>query len=71
MRQQVCLLLEGILLYELAVRLVLLPQGEALCLTLIAQALPRFSAAQNFPVIGLIFFRMRFFCRRLAGDCIN
>lgn len=66
-----CLLLEGILLHELAVRLALLPRGEALCLTLIAQALPLFSAAQDFPVVGLIFFRMLFFVASLAGDCIN
>jgi hypothetical protein len=68
-----CLLLEGILLYELAVRLALFPRGEALCLTLIAQAMPLFSAAQDFPVVGLIFFRMLFYVAALLAtvstDC--
>jgi hypothetical protein len=68
-----CLLLEGILLYELAVRLALLPRGEALCLTSVAQAMPLFSAAQDFPVFGLIFFRMLFYVAALLAtvstDC--
>ena len=55
-----CLLVEGILLYELATQLALLPRGEALALTLLAQAIPLFSAAQDFPVFGLIVFRMLF-----------
>jgi hypothetical protein len=66
-------LIEGLLLYELAVRLVLLPRGEALCLTSIAQVMPLFSAAQDFPVFGLIFFRMLFYLSALLAtastDC--
>jgi hypothetical protein len=56
-----CLLAEGFLVYELAVRLARLSRGEALCVTLLAQAMPLFSAAQDFPVIGLIFFRLLFY----------
>ena len=55
-----CLLADGILCYELARRLAGLPSGEALAISVLAQAMPLFSAAQDFPVFGLIVFRTLF-----------
>jgi len=62
-----CLIIEGILVFELALRLAPLTRAEALSLSLLALALPLFSAAQDFPVFGLIVFRMLFLVAALLA----
>jgi hypothetical protein len=55
-----CLFFESVLTYKLALKLTSLTRIEALSIAALAQALPLFNAAQDFPVIGLIFFRTLF-----------
>jgi len=62
-----CLVAEGFLIFVLARKLAGLPLGEALSVTLLAQAIPMFSAAQDFPVFGLIVFRTLFFASVFAA----
>ncbi len=62
-----CLFFESVVIYWLALRLAALPAGEALSVAILAQAIPVFSGAQDFPLIALIAFRLLFFLSMIAA----
>ena len=62
-----CLFVESVVTYKLALKFSALTQTEALSIAALSLALPLFNAAQDFPVIGLIFFRMLFLIAALIA----
>jgi hypothetical protein len=62
-----CLVANGLLTYHLALRLGRLTQGESLCLALLAQAMPLYSAAQEFILAQFVFELMLFMTASLLA----
>lgn len=55
-----CLYLESVLTYRITLKISRFNPAEALAIAALSQALPFFNASQDFPVFGLIFFRLLF-----------
>jgi Sulfatase-modifying factor enzyme 1 len=62
-----CLWLQGVVVYRLALKLAPLTRGEALALAVLFQACPVVSAAQDFPILTLLFYHTLFFAGGLAA----
>jgi formylglycine-generating enzyme required for sulfatase activity len=62
-----CLLFESFVIYRLALKLTPLTSTEALSIAALTQAIPLFNAAQDFPVIALLAFRLLFFVATLIA----
>ena len=62
-----CLLANGVLIYQLGSRLGRLTQSEALVLALLAQTMPLFSAAQDFIMFFFVFTQMLFLSAALLA----
>lgn len=63
-----CLLAQAFLTYRLAVELGGLNEWEALCVAVLAEALPFFSAAQDFIMFFFIFMHTLFLCAACLGS---
>jgi formylglycine-generating enzyme required for sulfatase activity len=55
-----CFFVESVLVYRFALAATRLNKVESLAISSLSLAVPFFNAAQDFPVIGLLFFRMLF-----------
>lgn len=68
-----CLFVESVWVFRFACAATRLGWVESLCIAALSLAVPFFNAAQDFPVIGLLFFRMLFVGAALAAvrsvDC--
>lgn len=61
------LFLQGVVVYRLGLKLVAFTRSEALALAVLYQACPLVSAAQDFPIVTLLFFHLLFFAGGLAA----
>jgi formylglycine-generating enzyme required for sulfatase activity len=62
-----CLFVESTLVYRLLLTATRLNRVESLAVAALSLAVPFFNAAQDFPVIGLLFFRMLFVAAALCA----